>query len=68
MSQTIHLSPDDDAVNLVKLQQSPAPTARSGAEFVSYWTSEGLIGTRNDIEDSSAHARSLREAAERRRA
>ena len=41
-------------------------TPKSGAELVKYWQSEGLIGTRPDITDSQAHARQIREQAERR--
>lgn len=39
---------------------------KTGAELVEYWQNEGLIGTRPDILDSQAHARQLREQAERR--
>jgi hypothetical protein len=42
------------------------PAPRTGAELVAYWRSEGLIGTRPDITDPSAHARALREHAEKR--
>ena len=42
------------------------PTLRTGAELLSYWQGEGLIGTRPEIEDSSAHARVVREQAQRR--
>jgi len=41
-------------------------TPKTGAELVSYWQSEGLIGNRPDITDSQARARQIREAAERR--
>ena len=44
----------------------PGAVPRTGAELVDYWRSEGLIGTRTDVADSSAHARKLRESAERR--
>ncbi len=46
--------------------RAPSLTLRSGAELLSYWQSEGLIGTRSDIADSPAHARTLREYAQRR--
>ncbi|HXG64137.1 MAG TPA: hypothetical protein VNO70_03460 [Blastocatellia bacterium] len=39
---------------------------KNGAELVEYWQNEGLIGTRPDITDSQAHARKLRDQAERR--
>jgi hypothetical protein len=38
----------------------------SGAELISYWQREGLVGTRPDIADASQHARALRQQAERR--
>ncbi|HET7425437.1 MAG TPA: hypothetical protein VFJ50_00250 [Gemmatimonadales bacterium] len=39
----------------------------SGAELVEYWEREGVIGSRLDIEDSTAHARQIRQVAEQRR-
>ena len=42
------------------------PLPRTGAELVAYWQSEGIVGSRSDIEDSQAHARSLRREAETR--
>lgn len=39
---------------------------QTGADVVAYWEKEGLIGTRPDIEDPIAHARQLRERAEKR--
>ena len=38
----------------------------TGAELVAYWKREGLTGTRPEITDSQAHARQLRQKAERR--
>lgn len=38
----------------------------TGAELVSYWQSEGLMDGREDVADSQAHARHLREQAEYR--
>jgi len=43
---------------------SPAP--RTGAELLTYWQGEGLVGTRPEIADGPAHARALREEAQRR--
>jgi hypothetical protein len=62
------MSLDDYAIRLLTLQKLPTPPVvpLTGADLVSYWSSEGLIGTRSDITDSSAYARSVREAAERR--
>jgi hypothetical protein len=39
---------------------------RTGAELLAYWQRERLIGTRSDSSDSQAHARNLREQAEKR--
>jgi len=39
---------------------------RNGAELIAYWQAEGLVGTRPEITDSPAHARALREQAQRR--
>jgi hypothetical protein len=46
--------------------RAPTPAPRTGAELLAYWQGEGLVGTRPDITDSSAHARALREQAQRR--
>jgi hypothetical protein len=46
---------------------SPRPSqVQSGCDLVAYWQAEGIIGSRADVEDSQAHARSLRRRAERR--
>jgi hypothetical protein len=42
------------------------PPLRNGAELVAYWQTEALVGTRPDVPDSVAHARDLREQAQRR--
>lgn len=39
---------------------------RTGAELVAFWQREGLVGTRSDLIDSPAHARVLREQAQKR--
>jgi hypothetical protein len=46
--------------------RAPSPALRTGAELVTYWQGEGLVGTRPEIADSPAHARALREQAQRR--
>ncbi len=38
----------------------------TGAELVTYWQNEGVIGTRSDITDSPEYARQLRRTAEMR--
>lgn len=67
----------DDPVSLpegtrLAIQVAEAADHRSasrpgnGAELVAYWQNAGLLGTRPDIKDSAAHARSLRKQAENR--
>jgi hypothetical protein len=55
------------AVRLLAGGRGPSSGPRSGADLLAYWRSEGLVGTRPDITDSAAHARALREEAQRRR-
>jgi uncharacterized protein (DUF433 family) len=53
---------------LLEAGEQPAMSPpQSGADLVSYWQQAGLIGTRPDIADATAHARSIRRSAERRR-
>jgi hypothetical protein len=40
---------------------APNPTPRTGAELLTHWQDEGLVGTRPEIADGPAHARALRE-------
>jgi len=60
------LSLKDYALRLLASGRGLPPAPRSGAELVAYWQSEGLVGTRPEITDSSAHARGLREKADSR--
>jgi hypothetical protein len=53
-------------LRLLARGRAPSPAPRSGAELLAYWQSEGLVRTRPEIVDSSAHARVLREQAQRR--
>jgi hypothetical protein len=58
------------AVQLLATARGSAPDTaapRTGAELVAYWESEGLIGSRSDIEDPVQYARELRERAQTRR-
>lgn len=43
-----------------------ADIARNGAELLSYWRAEGVIGSRTDIADSQEQARAIRKKAEQR--
>lgn len=44
-----------------------ARQVRTGPDLVEYWRRAGLIGSRQDIQDSAAEARAIRSAAEIRR-
>ena len=54
------------ALRLLSTRQPPTERPANGAELVTYWRHEGLIGTRPEIGDSAEHARALRRSAERR--
>ncbi len=60
------MSLPDYAVGLLTAACPKVAGVKSGADLVAYRQAEGVVGTRADITDSSAHARSLREQAERR--
>jgi hypothetical protein len=53
-------------LRLLAAGRAPSSVPHTGAELLDYWKGEGLIGTRSEIADSSAHARTLREQAQRR--
>ncbi len=54
------------ALRLIASGLGAHPELHTGAELVSYWQAEGLIGTRPEIADSHAYSRALRRRAERR--
>jgi hypothetical protein len=56
----------DYALRLLAGAGAVRPTPNNGSELLSYWQDEGLVGTRPDILDAPAHARSLRERAQTR--
>lgn len=60
------LSLPDYAVRLLTSVRPAATAVRSGADLVAFWRAEGLVGSRPEITDSQAHARQLREQAQRR--
>lgn len=60
------LSLPDYAVRLLTSARPGAAPVRSGAELVAFWRAEGLVGSRPEVADSQAHARQLREQAQRR--
>ncbi len=65
-AQRLGMSLPDYAVSLLTAARPATASVRTGADLVALWRSEGLIGTRSDIADPSAHARQLREQAQRR--
>jgi hypothetical protein len=56
----------DYIVRLLTHAQPADTRPATGAELVTYWQDEGLIGTRLDISDGPEYARELRRRAERR--
>lgn len=54
------------ALHLLTTGRITGSLPKTGAELVDYWQSEGVIGSRPDIADSEAHARSLRHKAQSR--
>lgn len=55
----------DYALRVLSVGRFKREMPKTGAELVTYWQDEGLVGTRADIQDSQAHARQLRREAER---
>lgn len=60
------LSLPEYAARLLATAKPPEAAVRSGTELVRYWQSEGVIGSRPELDDSPVRARQLREQAERR--
>ena len=60
------LSLSEYTLQLLRVRRSAGDLPRTGTDLVTYWKRENLIGTRPEIADSPAHARRLREQAERR--
>ena len=60
------LSLPEYAVHLLASASVRPDHVHSGADLVAYWRDEGLVGTRAEVSDPQAHARALRERAERR--
>lgn len=53
-------------LRLLAVGRVPSPGPRTGAELLAFWQSEGLVGTRPGIENAPAHARVLRDQAQKR--
>lgn len=60
------LPPTEYAVRVLAEGRVADVMPRTGAELVAYWEREGVIGSRPDIVDPEAYARSLRRQAETR--
>jgi hypothetical protein len=60
------LSLKEYALQLLARGHGPSPAVSNGAELVAYWQNEGVVGTRSEEVDSPAHARQLREQAQRK--
>jgi hypothetical protein len=61
------LSLPDYAAHLLASASLMPGQVQSGVDLVAYWRAEGVIGSRANVEDSQAQARSLRQRAEQRR-
>lgn len=59
------LSLSDYALQLLQERRPTGDLPQTGADLVAYWQRESLIGSRPEITDSAAHARRLRQQAER---
>jgi hypothetical protein len=66
-AERLGLSLGEYTLQLLRTRRPVGESPRTGADLVSYWRQENLIGTRPEIEDSPVHARRLRDEAERRR-
>jgi hypothetical protein len=60
------MSLSDYAVHLLTTARKDSTAVQTGADLVSYWKSEGVVGTLSGIPESEAHARDLRERAQQR--
>jgi hypothetical protein len=65
-AERLKLSLPEYALRLLETRNIKSNQPKSGADLVSYWQSEGLIGSRPDITDAQEHARKLRKEAEDR--
>jgi hypothetical protein len=55
------------ALRILASARTLPASLETGAELVSYWQHEGLIGERSDISDSQSYARRLRGKASKRK-
>jgi hypothetical protein len=61
------LSLSEYVLRVLAAGRVPGPQPRNGAELVAYWQGAGHVGTRPEIADPSAHARAVRQRAEKRK-
>jgi hypothetical protein len=59
------LSLSEYTLRVLSMGRERPQELQTGADLVAYWRSEGLVGSRPEIEDSQAFAREIRRAAER---
>lgn len=65
-ARKLGLSLGEYALRLLEEPPAKVQRPRTGAEVVAYWRREGVLGSRPDLTDPSAHAEDIRHAAERR--
>jgi hypothetical protein len=65
-AERLGLSVAEYTIQLLR-ERRPGELSRTGADLVSYWRRENLIGAKPELLDGPAYARRLRKKAERRR-
>ncbi len=60
------MSVADFALKILSENRVSAKDVKSGTELVAYWKSLGIIGMRDEIQDSVEHVQRLRESQMRR--
>ena len=57
---------EEYALRLLAAGPAAVPKPSGGAGLLAYWQNAGVVGSRPEIADPSAHARALRQQAENR--
>jgi hypothetical protein len=57
---------EEYALRLLATGSVACPKLGNGADLLAYWKNAGVVGTRPETVDPSAHARVLRQQAEKR--
>lgn len=60
------LSLSEYALLVLTMGIAAETTPTTGSELIAFWSTEGLIGSRSDINDTEVFARALRQQAETR--